>query len=206
MDSAKRVENLRRHELAMAHISAIRELLRVLSTTNGVDYSIYENTIPEWTEMVLNYANSWDNRSSVGTPNFSPTALAHLQTLCPQIAPIVPRYTAEQRESLTETFDSILTLLVDDNTLPKALQSHFALILGHMKQTLVEYNISGDFELYRANVTLTTLVEAASKKTRSKDLRNRWREIGLQLVWPTVATAAIEAGSIYAQYQLGMLT
>lgn len=204
LDTAERAEHLRHHEIAMAHVSAIRELLGVLAATTGVDYSIYEKAIPQWTEMILNYPHAWNPQSSVPTKSFNPTALAHLQTLAPQIDRVVPSYTDQERASLRTTFDDIATLLGEDDSLPTQMRTHFALMIGHMRQTLLEYDISGDFELYRANVALKSLVDVATKNSKSRDRKPRWRQIGKELVFPTVVPMAIESASVYAQYQLGM--
>lgn len=191
----------RRHEIAMGHIAAIRELLFAVkaSGTHGA-LDVYEEAIPMWTAMVLNYANNW----TAAGPAFDLAALAHLRTLAPVIHPYVPAVSEENRDALSKAFDELARLLNDDRGVPDELRKYVAAVLAHVRQVLAEYELLGDFELLRAHTLLKAAVDLSAEASTTEDeaTQGRWRTLRSKLTWSVAAPAAIEAGSIFTQVML----
>jgi len=187
----------------MANITAIRELVDVLQATRGwrdEDVSVYLNAIPAWTELVLSVHNWW---STARPQRYGTQSLDTLQMLAPLLDEVTPNYPPDLMATLRTNFGDLVTLLVDDDTLPQELRRHFTLLLGHMKRAIDDFAITGDFELYRANVALLTLIRIAENETKKPTFKERWKAMAAKFLAPQVVPAAIKAAEVYAKYELG---
>lgn len=191
-------ELLVRHEIAMSHIGAIRELLATVESLRGHSMRVYRDQLPVWTRMVLSHPHGWASAEA----RFEREPLILLETLVPQLDGLIPEITEERRQTIESALTEFIDLLSTDQTVSPDLRAYLASLLAHIRQVLTEYEIRGDFDLLRAIALLRTAVDMAAESSQSDEHRSRWSDLRNRFVVPNIVPAMIAAASVFGQFAL----
>ena len=107
-----RTQALHEHEIAMDHVSSIRELLDTLGQTGDETVDEFRRELPNWTAMVLSLPGGW------GTAElFDPHSLQLPRILRQNLRRLVPQYEQSQVEAIRQGVEDVLQLLKQDGSI-----------------------------------------------------------------------------------------
>jgi hypothetical protein len=177
------------HRRAMAHISAIEELLAGLEASGRRVYQ-YQRALVRWQQWVMVYGQSWIH--SITSSVFDNQAdLDLLAALADTLDTVVPSANDADRQSLREATEMVRELLEEDTELPTELRRHLFGLLAHTKTCLDEYETLGDFELRSAMERLFVSVNLAGRASGN----SKWQEAKDKFWFPALSGLAINAPS-----------
>jgi hypothetical protein len=169
----------REHEIAMGHISAIRELVETAALADDAAADEFRAEIPKWTGMVLSFPAGWQ-----GYGNFDTNSLQLLRILRRDLKAYVPTYTPDQIDSVRNALATTLELLRRDGTIKGALAIYLTNLLNHLRQVLDEYDLRGDFDLARATTLLRETVRTAEEVSDNPQVKPLWARLISALITP----------------------
>lgn len=201
-----RTAALRLHEIALSYITAIRELLDTAERSQLFPVGDYRAELLAWTEMVLAYPAGWFSERDAQPSNygaFDPHSLRLLRTLGPQLRPLLPAWTEEQRNGFADGVAELVETLRDDPTIKGELANYLLNLVLHIRHVLAEYDLRGDFDLTRAVFLLKASVDTAADSSTDDESKPRWQRLR-RLFSITAATgkAAIETKDIWGPLML----
>lgn len=175
------------HRLAMAHVSAIEELLAGLSAS-GRRVQQYQRALVRWQQWVMVYGQSWIHQIN-GNVFDNEADLDLLAALADTLELVVPTLGEGERQSLREATEVVRALLEEDTELPTDLRRHIFGLLSHAKTCLDEYETFGDFELRSAMERLLVSVNMASNVSKN----TKWHAAKEKFWFPTISGLVIGA-------------
>lgn len=191
----------------MSHITSIRELLDTAEQSELFPVDVYRSQLPTWTEMVLSYPDGWTARAGAQQPFnmgvFDGNSLTLLRTLGPQLRPLVPSWTDEQREGFAASLNDLVETLRDDPTIKGALAKYLLNLVLHMRHALAEYELLGDFDLTRAVLLLKASVDTAADNSTHPESKTAWQRMRSAISFgATAGKVAIETKDIWGSLVL----
>ena len=176
--------------LAMAHISAIEELLKGLDGT-GRRVAPYEKALSRWQNWVNVYPSCWVHQADSDFMD-NEADLDLLAALSDMLDTVIPESSEDDRQSLGDVLKLIRELLTEESDLPKDLQRHIFGLLTHAQTCLDEYATFGDFELRAAMDRLLVSVNLASHVSKNP----KWQTAKEKFWYPTMTGVIVGAPSV----------
>lgn len=183
---------LRQHEIAMGHISSIRELLDTIDQTGDFSIDEFRAELPKWTAITLSYPTGW----VANEVTFDSEPLRLLRILWQKLDTYVPAFTPDQIEAVRTALDTTLQLLREDGTIRGQLAIYLTNLLNHARLTLDDFELRGDFELAKAVTLLRETVRTASKASTNKEAKPKWKRMVKILTTPEVTPQVFDMAMI----------
>lgn len=171
----------------------------------GVNVSAYRSNVNRWVAMVINFPYTWQQPYPQGEREgpFKKGPLDVLHTLGVLIEARGPQLVPEKSETLRQVIVSVKTLLAEDESLSGQMRAHVVSVVTTLEGILDNAETYAPEDVARAARDLWVAIYAAAGQT-SDAKRSRWRDLGEQIIPPTVAGVLASLPSLGMQ-AIGML-
>jgi hypothetical protein len=185
---------------AVAHLEDIEGLLAEMSMA-GTKVDIFSRYFLAWTDAVFAYPTGW---TKPGSGEISTVALEHLENLGEFMRNFVPVLEPDGVAKLNEYLTLVSQTLDEDTTLDPLLRQHAKLVVYHLAECLLHYEVVGDFQVQEAVDRLgATLVRVAANSSE-ENRTTLWRPVMTNFVYPFVVnTISAIPGAVLTMLALG---
>lgn len=148
--------------------------------------AIYRKQFPQWVNISINYPGNWTGGSDPEA-SFPQSVMDHLHTFSILLDFDNPGLMPEPEAKLRDVIQSIVTLLIEDDSLSQELREYIFKLTNEVRAALDDEAITGSFDFAGAAQRMWVSVFAAAGQ--SKKMKTKWKATAGRLFQDASATA-----------------